>query len=82
MIKKLLASRKFVASASGALFVLLNEVLGLGVSENTVFQVVGLLAAYVVGQGVADHGKERIKAIADLGDNEDLQSTLDQEVRL
>lgn len=58
MWKKLLSSRKFVVSLSGILFVMANDVLGIGVSEDVVLGVVGLLAAYVIGQGAADFGKE------------------------
>lgn len=59
MLAKLFGSKKFIAALSGALFVVLNEVLGFGIQEDTVLEVVGLLAAYIVGQGIADHGKER-----------------------
>lgn len=59
-------SKKFLAALSGALFVFLNETLGLGISEAAVIEIVGLLAAYVVGQAIADAGKERIKEIAKL----------------
>ena len=59
LIRTLLASKKFVAAISAALFVLLNETLALGIDEDTVTQVVTVIAAYVVGQGIADHGKER-----------------------
>lgn len=60
-MKQLLKSKKFLVSLSGVLFVLLNKTLGLAVPEETVLQVVGLLAAYVVGQGFADKGKEEAK---------------------
>ena len=59
LIRTLLASKKFVAAIGAALFVLLNETLALGITEETINQVVSVIAAYVVGQGIADHGKER-----------------------
>ncbi len=61
MLKVLLSSKKFLVSLSGVLFVLLNQISGLNIPEATVIQVVGLLAAYVVGQGIADKGKEAVK---------------------
>jgi len=61
MLKTLLKSKKFLVSLSGVLFVLLNQISGLEVPEATVLQVVGLMAAYVVGQGFADKGKEEAK---------------------
>lgn len=62
MLKTLLKSKKFLVSLSGVLFVLLNQVAGLNIPETTLAEVVGLMAAYVIGQGFADKGKEAIKA--------------------
>lgn len=61
MLKTLLKSKKFLVSLSGVLFVLLNRISGLEVPEQTVLEVVGLMAAYVIAQGFADKGKEAIK---------------------
>jgi hypothetical protein len=61
MLKTLLKSKKFLVSLSGVLFVLLNQTLGLNIPEATVAEVVGLMAAYVIGQGFADKGKEAVK---------------------
>jgi len=59
LIRTLLASKKFVAAIGAALFVLLNETLALGITEETINDVIAVMASYIVGQGIADHGKER-----------------------
>ncbi|MBM4346401.1 MAG: hypothetical protein FJ100_23745 [Deltaproteobacteria bacterium] len=56
MIDKL-KSRKLVASVCAALLVVLNRKLGLGLDATDLATLAGLAAAYVIGQGVADHGK-------------------------
>jgi hypothetical protein len=48
------ASRKLWALIFSGLFVVLNEVLGLGVNENAYWVLVGLVAPYLIGQGIAD----------------------------
>tara|TARA_R110000744_G_scaffold380215_1_gene500263 strand:- start:54909 stop:55100 length:192 start_codon:yes stop_codon:yes gene_type:complete len=58
MIRTLLNSKKFVAALASGLFVLLNETLAIGITEETITQLIGLAAAYVIGQGIADLGKE------------------------
>ena len=68
MLKTLLKSKKFLVSLSGVLFVLLNKWTALNVPEETVLEVVGLMAAYVIGQGFADKGKEAVKAEEEASD--------------
>lgn len=64
MLKQMLQSKKFLVSISGVAFVLLNEVSGLVVQEETVLTVAGIIVAYIVGQGIADKGKESVKEAA------------------
>lgn len=52
-------SKKFLTAIAGVLVVVLEEV-GLPVSEEALLPIV----AYIVGQGIADHGKERAKVEA------------------
>lgn len=59
-IKDLLGSKKFLVSLSAAISAAVMR-LGFDIPQETVLAIVGPLAAYVVGQGVADHGKERGK---------------------
>jgi len=62
---QILKSKKFQVFALGSVMVLLTQVLGF--DEATAASIrdglVKLAGAYLVGQGVADHGKE--KAIAE-----------------
>jgi len=60
LIKQLFWSKKFLVSLSGMVFVLLSK-LGVPIDEETVSNIVIILAAYVVGQGLADTGKEALK---------------------
>jgi hypothetical protein len=52
------ASRKFWIVIATALIVALNKELGFGLSEDAILSLVGVASAYLVGQGVADAGKE------------------------
>lgn len=68
MLKQLLTSKKFVAAAVGLLTVVLAFVLGkLGVSvpDEKLAEFIGILAVYLLGQGIADHGKEAAKVNLD-----------------
>ena len=56
-IKALLASKKFVAALIAAL-VWLGGKVGLHVDSETLAGIIGPIVAYVIGQGIADNGKE------------------------
>tara|TARA_R100000951_G_scaffold108896_1_gene105452 strand:+ start:1935 stop:2111 length:177 start_codon:yes stop_codon:yes gene_type:complete len=53
--KPFFKSKKFWAVASGIAVVVAKEVLGL--DEATTLKIVGLVSSYVLGQGLADLGK-------------------------
>jgi len=53
-MNKVLGSRKFVTAIVGALFIGLNDALGLGMDEATQTKVVALLATWILGESVAD----------------------------
>ncbi len=55
----MLKSKKFIATVLGVVGVILTNYLGL--SEEMSMTVAGLVGAYVFGQGIADHGKEKEK---------------------
>jgi hypothetical protein len=62
---EMLKSKKFVAAMIGVIAVVLTTILakvGLAVSEESVLQVLGLLAVYILGQGAADFGKSAVQA--------------------
>ena len=58
VIKSLFSSKKFVAMITGVLATLIAKI-GWDVPTETINQVVALVGTYVIGQGVADHGKHR-----------------------
>lgn len=58
-----LKSKKGMAMLTGLLAVVLGDK-GLGLSPEAIQAIVALVASYIVGQGVADHGKEKAKVEA------------------
>ena len=56
----LLKSKKFQVLIIG-LVVTVGGKLGFDLDTETITAIVGLVASYIVGQGVADHGKEKAK---------------------
>jgi hypothetical protein len=64
-LKDLLASKKAIAGIAGAVMILVGR-LGLDIDSELVTQFVSLVVAYIVGQGIADHGKEGAKIEAQL----------------
>jgi hypothetical protein len=52
-------SKKAIASITGIAVVGLKAI-GVNIPEDSVLQIVGLIMAYVVGQGIADVGKESL----------------------
>lgn len=55
-VATMFGSKKFLAALAGVVAVVLADV-GMPIPEETIYPVV----AYIVGQGIADHGKEREK---------------------
>lgn len=74
MLKTLLTSKKFIAAIVGVAVGLIAK-LGIQLDTDAVALVISPILAYIVGQGVADHGKSRaqeiVKALSD-DDSEDL----------
>ena len=54
-------SKKLLVSISGLVFMYLEKSFNLEVAPETKSHVVQIIMAYVVGQGVADLGKEKVK---------------------
>jgi len=66
VMSDLLKSKKAIACLVGLVAVVLSMLLGkLGVSipEEKIHEVLLLLASYILGQGLADVGKEKVKAM-------------------
>ena len=60
VIRGLITSKKAVAMLVGVLMSAFGKKMGL--DETSVTQIVGAVMAYCIGQGIADHGKEAVKA--------------------
>ena len=63
-LKQAFSSKKFLAAAIGCVVIALGSALGLSEDQST--KVAGLIVAYVLGQGMADHGKEKAREEAKL----------------
>jgi len=55
-LKEMITSKKFIAAVAG-IIVTLAAKKGLDIKPDYVNPIVGMIVAYIVGQGVADHGK-------------------------
>jgi len=55
--KELLSSKKAVAAIAGVLVVLAGRI-GLNLPDETALEITGIVIAYLLGQGLADVGKE------------------------
>ena len=60
VLKALFSSKKFVAMLVGIVATLLAKI-GLDVDDATVTKLVGVVVSFILGQGIADHGKEAAK---------------------
>jgi hypothetical protein len=63
VVKDMLASKKFIAVLV-TIAVWVGGRFGFEVDELTLTPVFAALAAYILGQGIADHGKEAAKITA------------------
>lgn len=61
VILELLSSKKAVATMVGVLLTIVAKT-GLVLPEDSVTEIVQVIMAYVIGQGIADHGKEKVIA--------------------
>ena len=59
-LRGLLESKKAIAAIAATLVAILGKA-GLEVSTEELMPILTPLMAYIVGQGIADHGKERAK---------------------
>lgn len=63
VLKSLFASKKFLALLAGLLAWLIGKA-GLDLPADDLLPMLGVISVYLLGQGVADHGKEAAKIIA------------------
>jgi hypothetical protein len=57
-MKKKLSSRKFLVTVAGVITVIANDYFDLGLNGDSVFAIVSMVAAYILGEGYAD-GKRK-----------------------
>lgn len=67
MLKSFLTSKKGIATVAGIASWAVGRA-GFDVPADELMPIVGMLGAYVLGQGVADAGKEKAKVTASLSD--------------
>jgi len=53
-LKQKLTSRKFLMALAGALILILNDGLGLGVPKDVYWQIVAIVIGYIAGEAVVD----------------------------
>ncbi len=61
-VPKILKSKKAQAMIVGLILTLFHNTLGIELDPVEVGEIVALIVAYIIGQGVADVGKERVRA--------------------
>ena len=58
VLKKFASSKKFVATLGTLVVITVAILSGVTIPEDLLVGALGLVATYVLGQGIADHGKE------------------------
>lgn len=58
ILRDMLSSKKFIAMLVGIVVTLTAKV-GFDIDDETATMIVGLVASYVLGQGIADNGKSK-----------------------
>lgn len=66
IIKALFSSKKFLVMLAGIILASASK-LGLDLDPDLVNQILALAGAYILGQGIADHGKEAAKTAVRVG---------------
>lgn len=61
LVKTLLQSRKFIAMIVGFIVIVAAKVFKVDVDPLMVAEIVALISLYILGQGIADNGKEAAK---------------------
>ena len=63
-------SRKLLVGIISAVIILANDAFGKPVSTEAVYSAIAMLATYVIGQGIADHGQQGKKPEFDVDSDE------------
>lgn len=61
-MKNLLTSKKFWVAFGGLVAIIVSTLVGLPEAESNInLFIMAIVNSYVIGQGIADHGKEKAK---------------------
>lgn len=58
-------SKKLIIGVVAAVGIVVNDLLGKPVSQDAMYSAIGMLATYILGQGLSDFGKEKAKVESD-----------------
>lgn len=64
LLRKLLSSRKFLVMMATCIGLLITKVFKVQVDQATILEFLGVVAAWLIAQGIADKGKEAAKVDA------------------
>ena len=62
-MKNLLTSKKFWVSIITTCLVAITVLTGMEINIEQIIAMISPMLAYIIGQGIADHGKESVKEI-------------------
>lgn len=63
LLASLFSSKKFLVMLAGIILAIASQ-LGLNIDPKLLDQILTMVSVYIVGQGIADHGKEAAKVAA------------------
>ena len=66
VLKDMFSSKKFIATMIGVVITLAAKI-GFDIDHETAAMIVGLISAYILGQGVADAGKSKAQIESQTG---------------
>ena len=56
---KVFKSKKFIVGLITVIGIVVNDVMGKPVSQEAMYSAIGIMATYILGQGMADFSKEK-----------------------
>jgi uncharacterized membrane protein (DUF441 family) len=78
VFKEFLTNKKFIVAAAGVI-IAFSAKHGLNLDPETTQYIVGIVIAYLIGQGIADNGKEaaKVNAVAEVSRSLDATSAIE-----
>lgn len=83
LLQSLFQSKKFMAMLVGVIGVVILKVFKVEVDPASIAEIVGLIAAYVIGQGIADNGAlaAKIKAVSEASNSDRVTPDADKAIK-